>query len=106
VLLLVRYPTMRFADTLYVLSVNEWGLVPPFWATGAVVVLTVVSVAWRLRRTDPTLAVWLRWAALVLLVATLVNKQGFYNQYWLVAALVVLSWAVGPDAGLRDGQRR
>jgi hypothetical protein len=41
----------------------------------------------------------LRWAALVLFVASLVNKQAFYNQYWLVAAVVLLSWAVPPRAG-------
>jgi hypothetical protein len=33
----------------------------------------------------------------VLLVANLVNKQAFYNQYWLVAALVLTSWAVDAD---------
>ncbi len=33
----------------------------------------------------------MRWLALVLLVANLVNKQAFYNQYWLSAALVALS---------------
>jgi hypothetical protein len=30
----------------------------------------------------------------VLLVANLVNKQAFYNQFWLVGALVVVSLAV------------
>jgi hypothetical protein len=30
----------------------------------------------------------------VLLVANLVNKQAFYNQYWLVAALVAVGWSV------------
>jgi hypothetical protein len=40
-------------------------------------------------------------------VANLVNKQAFYNQYWLVAALVLLSWAC-PDpvgAGPPEAQR-
>ncbi len=110
VLLLVRYPEMLFADTLYVLSVNEWGLVPPFWLTGAVILTAVVSVSVRVRRDEVDVAVWLRYAALVLLVANLVNKQGFYNQYWLVAALVLLSWAAAepvaeptdrPDSGVR-----
>lgn len=30
----------------------------------------------------------------MLLVANLVNKQAFYNQYWLSAALVAISLAV------------
>ena len=47
-------------------------------------------VSWRVRRDDPDVAVWLRWAALVLLVANLVNKQAFYNQYWLVGPGSVL----------------
>lgn len=93
VALLVRYPEMRFADTVYVLVLNEWGVLLPFWVTGAIVLGTVGAVALTVRRRDPDPGTWLRWAALVLLVATLVNKQGFYNQYWLVAAMVVLSWA-------------
>jgi hypothetical protein len=32
----------------------------------------------------------------VLLVANLVNKQAFYNQFWLVGAMVALSLAVQP----------
>ena len=34
----------------------------------------------------------------MLLVANLVNKQAFYNQYWLVGALVVVSLAL-PASG-------
>ncbi len=94
VFLLVRFPPMRFADSLYLLVVNQWSWLPPFWLTGAVVLATIGAVSWRVRRDDPDVAVWLRWAALVLLVANLVNKQAFYNQYWLVAAVVVTSWAV------------
>ena len=45
------------------------------------------------RRRQPDLPELLRWLALVLLVANLVNKQAFYNQFWLVAALVAASWA-------------
>jgi uncharacterized membrane protein YhaH (DUF805 family) len=50
------------------------------------------------RRDDVDLPGVLRWFALVLFVASLVNKQAFYNQYWLVAALVLVSWAVPPGA--------
>lgn len=101
VLLLIRFPPMRFADSLYVLAVNEWAWLPPFWLTGAVVLVTLAGVSWQVRRHDPTVGTWLRWAALVLLIANLVNKQAFYNQYWLVAALVLTAWAV--DGSETDG---
>jgi hypothetical protein len=94
VLLLIRFPPMRFADSLYVLALNEWAWLPPFWLTGAVVLATLAAVSWQVQRRDPTVGTWLRWAALVLLIANLVNKQAFYNQYWLVAALVLTAWAV------------
>ncbi len=100
VLLLVRYPPMRFADSLYLLAINETGWTPPFWLTGAITVATVAAVCLVIRRRDPAPAELLGWAALVLLVANLVNKQAFYNQYWLVGALVLLALAAaaGPAA--------
>ena len=94
--LLVDFPPLRFADTLYVAAINELGWTPPFWLTGAIVVGTVSTVAILVHRRDPDLGEVLRWCALLLLVANLVNKQAFYNQYWLVAALVVVSFAVPP----------
>ena len=39
----------------------------------------------------------------VLLVANLVNKQAFYNQFWLVGALVLASWA-NPEEEAADGR--
>ncbi len=39
-------------------------------------------------RRTPDVGELLRWLALVLAVANLVNKQAFYNQFWFVAALV------------------
>jgi hypothetical protein len=101
VTLLVTFHPIRFADTLYLAAVTELGWTPPFWLTGAVVLGTLAAVAGTIRRRDPDLGEVLRWCALVLLVASLVNKQAFYNQYWLVAALVLLSWAV--PSGARDG---
>jgi hypothetical protein len=93
--LLVDFPPLRFADTLYIAVLNEWGVRLPFWLTGAAVLSTVTAVALTVRRRDPSAGALLRWCALVLLVANLVNKQAFYNQYWLVAGLVLLSWAAG-----------
>jgi hypothetical protein len=119
VAVLVRFPPMRFADSLYILAINEFGWTPPFWATGAVVALTLLVAGWWVHRRDPDPGEFVLWAALVLLVANLVNKQAFYNQYWLVAGLVILGWAaarsgvpgcrepadaVPEPAGLRDGR--
>jgi hypothetical protein len=96
VTLLVNFPALRFADTAYIAVLNEWGVQLPFWLTGALVLVTVAAAAVVVRRHNPPPAALLRWCALVLLVANLVNKQAFYNQYWLVAGLVLLSWAVPP----------
>ena len=78
---------------------------PPFWLTG-LVVLAVAGAGRPGRSTaaSPDLGQLLRWFALVLLVANLVNKQAFYNQFWLVAALVLVSLAVPAGASL-PGQR-
>ena len=92
--LLVGFPPLRFADTAYIAVLNEFGVQLPFWLTGAVVLTALAGAAVLVRRHDPDVAAVLRWCALVLFVANLVNKQAFYNQYWLVAGLVLASWAV------------
>jgi hypothetical protein len=94
--LLVSFPPLKFADTLFIAALNELHWLPPFWLTGALVLAAVGSASWAVHRRDPGVGEALRWCALVLLVANLLNKQAFYNQYWLVLALVVGSWAV-PD---------
>ena len=64
-------------------------------ALGAVIVVV--------HRRQPSLAEVLRWLALLLLVANLVNKQAFYNQFWLAGALVVVSLALSdPPRSVRD----
>jgi hypothetical protein len=98
VALLIRYQPLRFADSLYLAAVNDLGWTPPFWVTGAVVLVTLAVSVVLIRRRNPGIGVFLRWCAVVLLVASLVNKQAFYNQYWLVAALVVLSLATTGQA--------
>lgn len=102
--LLVSFPPLKFADTLFIAALNELHWLPPFWLTGALVLGAVGSASWAVHRRDPGVGEVLRWCALVLLVANLLNKQAFYNQYWLVLALLVASWAVpeprpgtGPD---------
>ncbi|MBL8929093.1 MAG: DUF2029 domain-containing protein [Kineosporiaceae bacterium] len=106
VAVLVRYPPMRFADSLYILSLNEFGWMPPFWLTGVVVLGVLGAVVAHLRRHDPSPAQVLGWGACVLLVANLVNKQAFYNQYWLVMAMIAIGWALAPTGGpgLRSGR--
>ncbi len=90
---LLTFHPIRFANTWYLYALNEHGVELPFFVTG-VAMLGVVAVAssavWR--RT-PDVGELLRWLALVLAVANLVNKQAFYNQFWFVAALVAASLA-------------
>ncbi len=93
VTLLVGFHPIRFANTWYLLALNRFDVTLPFWATGLVVLGTLVGSAWLVWRRQPPLAELLRWLALVLLAANLVNKQAFYNQYWLSGALVALSLA-------------
>jgi hypothetical protein len=92
--LLVSFHPIRFANTLYLLALNTFGVTLPFWVTGAVVLATLAAVCWTVWRRQPPLDALLRWLALLLLVANLVNKQAFYNQFWLSGALVAVSLAV------------
>ena len=92
--LLVGFHPIKFANTLYLLALNTFGVTLPFAVTGVAVLGTLAAVCWTVWRRQPALADVLRWLALVLLVANLVNKQAFYNQFWLVGSLVVVSLAV------------
>jgi hypothetical protein len=98
VVLLVDFHPIRFANTLYLLAFNVFGVTLPFWVPGVVVTTAVGAAAWMARRGSADLAWVLRACAAVLLTASLVNKQGFYNQFWLVATLVAVSLVV--EAGL------
>lgn len=95
---LVGFHPIRFANTWYLLALNEFGVHLPFWVTGLVVLAAVGGALWCVGRRQPELGELLRWMALVLLIANLVNKQAFYNQFWLSIALVALSLAVSPAA--------
>ncbi|MGL5862514.1 MAG: hypothetical protein ACRCY9_14775 [Phycicoccus sp.] len=96
VVALVEFPPIRFANTWYLYLFNEHGVELPFAATGALMLAAVVTAAVAVYRRAPDVDEVLRWLALVLVVASLVNKQAFYNQFWLVAVLVAASVAVGP----------
>ncbi|NAZ83781.1 hypothetical protein GTR02_18365 [Kineococcus sp. R8] len=92
-------PPLRFADTLYTALLNETGVQLPFAVVGALIGGVLVLAVVRLRRHPVGLPGLLTWCAAVLLVANLVNKQAFYNQYWLVGALLLT--AVAARAGQR-----
>jgi hypothetical protein len=103
VTLLVSFHAILFANTLYLLALNVFGVTLPFWITGLVVLGALVAVVVVVHRRQPSLAEVLRWLALLLLVANLVNKQAFYNQFWLAGALVVVSLALAMPS--RDAPR-
>ena len=96
VVTLLEFHPIRFANTWYLYFLNEHGTSLPFAVTGLAMALAVAASVWAVWRRQPGAEEVLRWMALVLAVANLVNKQAFYNQFWLVAALVVASLAVEP----------
>jgi hypothetical protein len=96
---LVSFHPILFADTLYLASMHELGRRPPLWLPALLILATIAGAAVGIHRRPTGLDQLLRWAALVLFVANLVNKQAFYNQFWLVGALVLISVAV-PDGSL------
>jgi hypothetical protein len=104
VVTLLNFHPIRFANTWYLYALNEHGVTLPFAVTGAAMVGIVAVAAYAVWRRQPDVAEVLRWLALVLAVANLVNKQGFYNQFWLVAALVAASLALptGDSRGATD----
>jgi len=103
-------PPLRFADTLYTLVLNEFGVQLPIVVVGLVVGGVVVAAVVTLHRRPVGLAGLLTWCAAVLFAANLVNRQAFYNQFWLVAALLLLAvaacaGALNPPAS-RQPERR
>ncbi|WP_432523699.1 hypothetical protein [Kineococcus sp. SYSU DK006] len=98
VLTMLRLPPLRFADTLYTAVLNETGVALPLPVVGALVAGVVVAAVVTLHRRPVGLAGLLTWCAAVLMVANLVNKQAFYNQFWLVGALLLLAVAAAAGA--------
>ncbi|MGL4744680.1 MAG: hypothetical protein ACRC35_11670 [Angustibacter sp.] len=101
VVALVEFPPIRFANTWYLYLLNEHGVEVPFAVTGGLMLAAVAVAAAAVWRRAPDVDEVLRWLAFVLVVASLVNKQAFYNQFWLVAVLVAASVAVQPHPGQR-----
>ncbi|WP_432562827.1 hypothetical protein [Kineococcus sp. SYSU DK003] len=108
---MLELPPLTFADTLYTLVLNETGVQLPIVVVGLVVLGVLGTAVVALRRRPVGLAGLLMWCAAVLFAANLVNRQAFYNQFWLVGALVLLSVAAGAgslsaDPPRRHGERR
>ncbi|HMM95880.1 hypothetical protein [Phycicoccus sp.] len=91
---LLTFHPIRFANTWYLWFLNEHGVELPFAVTGLAMLAAVAAAVWMVGRRQPDVGEVLRWLALVLAVANLVNKQAFYNQFWLVGALVLASLVV------------
>ena len=100
---LLTFHPIKFANTWYLYALNEHGVTLPFWVTGAAMVGVVAVAAYAVWRRRPGIDELLRWLALVLAVANLVNKQAFYNQFWLVGALVAASLALPQGEPAPDG---
>lgn len=98
---LLTFHPIRFANTWYLYVLNEHEVELPFAVTGLVMLAAVLGAVWAVWRRQPDVAEILRWFALVLAAANLVNKQAFYNQFWLVAVLVAASLAVPPVLSAR-----
>ncbi|MEZ0164041.1 hypothetical protein AB2L27_04580 [Kineococcus sp. LSe6-4] len=96
-------PPLRFADTLYTLVLNETGVRLPLPVVGLVVLGVLGAAVVTLHRHPVGLAGLLTWCAAVLLAANLVNKQAFYNQFWLVGALLLLAAAAAAGEAGRSG---
>ncbi|MGL5858702.1 MAG: hypothetical protein ACRC35_09930 [Angustibacter sp.] len=100
--LLISFHPIRFANTWFIAARTELDVTPPFWLTGCIVIAVVGTACWAVRRRQTDVADVVGWLALVLLIANLVNKQAFYNQYWLVGGLVALAVAAAAGAPRPD----
>jgi hypothetical protein len=95
VVLLLTYPPLPLSPNLYLAAYHQ-GVLVPFWLTASVVLFSLVATALAVRRLQPGPG-WLALAwAVLLLTVNLVNKQAFYNQFWLVASLLLVAVAVAP----------
>ncbi|MDP9094426.1 MAG: hypothetical protein M3N95_16195 [Actinomycetota bacterium] len=80
-------PARGDAPTLYTLA-TQHGWSPPSILPLGLLVLAVAFACWSVRRIPRTGHACLL-AALLLFTAALLNKQSFYNQYWLPAGLLI-----------------
>lgn len=81
---------------------DRMDVAPPYALMTVLVVATAVALAVWVGRSPADTERFAYACALMLLVANLVNKQGFYNQYWLVGALILLGLASHRSSGAPD----
>jgi hypothetical protein len=105
VTLLVEFPPLRLTNNLYI-SAFRAGWTPPFWLTGLIVLAALVGTALAVRTEQPPVGCLALWWAVLTLTINLVNKQAFYNQFWFVGALLLLSLAAAPFPGGRSAETR
>ena len=96
---LIDVPPLPYGNSSYLWFLLHRHVTLPTWATTGALLLALAGAAWVARQRHTGLPRSLYAAAAVLLVANLVNKQAFFNQYWLVAALVVIALAATPERG-------
>ena len=89
---LIDYPVSDRSSTVYAL-LDRAGLRLPAAVAGAAVLATLVWCSRRVMRQNAGPVELCLAAALVLLVANLVNKQAYYNQWWLVGSLLLSALA-------------
>jgi hypothetical protein len=89
---LIDYPASERSSTAYAL-LDRAGVGLPVVVAGATVLATVIWCSRRMMRHDAGPFELCLATALVLLVANLVNKQAYYNQWWLVGSLVLSALA-------------
>jgi hypothetical protein len=85
---LVDYPASDRSSTVYAL-LDRAGVGLPAAVSAVAVLGAVILCSRRMMRNDGGPCELLLATALVLLVANLVNKQAYYNQWWLVGSLVL-----------------
>ncbi len=89
-------PARPDAPELYSLALQH-GWTPPGVLLLAVLAAVVAAACWLVYRNPRTGNACLL-AALVLFVAALLNKQSFYNQYWLPAQLLIVGLCIDARA--------
>lgn len=77
------------------------GWTPPFWLVGLITIAAIV-IGVRIAKSAPGVAVG---CAFVLLVFNILNKQSFFNEWWLVTGLLALALAT-PTADWVTGATR
>ncbi len=96
---LAQFHPIQFANTWYLAALHRWDFTPPGWLPAIILLSVIAGACYYIHRRNPSLSELLGWLAFALLMASLVNKQAFYNQFWLVGALIALAMAATVNPG-------